>query len=179
MEPDFYFHTAAPGLPEPTCGICGVCESWHPRTGCEQWTPAATAPSTPAPQGEKCAHAPEIPDSLLKWWKECDARFSPDEMWAAFKGAVEANIALARERESRKQAEDKAFNAGIEAAAKECDEFVLAYSFWTPYPKGYVYSDAESKAAAVFAKGRFEVAAKKIRGLESIPQEPAERERGK
>jgi hypothetical protein len=29
---------------EPTCGICGVCESWHPRTGCDQWTPVAPEP---------------------------------------------------------------------------------------------------------------------------------------
>jgi hypothetical protein len=24
---------------EPTCAICGVCESWHSRTGCDKWTP--------------------------------------------------------------------------------------------------------------------------------------------
>jgi hypothetical protein len=29
---------------EPTCGICGVCESWHPRTGCDKWTPVAATP---------------------------------------------------------------------------------------------------------------------------------------
>jgi hypothetical protein len=31
---------------EPTCGICGVCESWHSRTGCDKWTPVA-APKPP------------------------------------------------------------------------------------------------------------------------------------
>jgi hypothetical protein len=86
---------------------------------------------------------------------------------------------IAAEREARKQAEVEQFNAGKEAAAKECDQFVEAYSFWTPYPDGYVYSDAESKAAALFAKGRFEVAAKKIRELEPVSGSPERLEDGK
>jgi hypothetical protein len=59
-------------------------------------------------------------------------------------------------RDAREQA--------LEEAAIDCDEFAEAYSFWEPYPEGYVYSDNEGRAAALFAHGRFKVCAEKIRG---------------
>jgi hypothetical protein len=55
----------------------------------------------------------------------------------------------------------------IEEAARVCDHFVEAYSFWEPFPEGYVYNDAESRAAVLFAKGRLEVVAKLIRALQA------------
>jgi TATA-box binding protein (TBP) (component of TFIID and TFIIIB) len=55
----------------------------------------------------------------------------------------------------------------LEEAAKECDTFVEAYSpeFFRPLPPGYVYSADETRAAGLFAHGRFKVAAAKIRAL--------------
>ena len=55
------------------------------------------------------------------------------------------------------------FNEAKEIAAQQCDLFVEAYSLCTPYPKSYVYSNKESKAAMVFAQERFKEAAENIR----------------
>lgn len=70
-----------------------------------------------------------------------------------------------REQAARRQA--------LEEAAKECDVFVEAYSFFRPYPEGYVYTEQESRAAMAFAQGRFRVAAENIRRLATIDQEKA------
>jgi hypothetical protein len=72
-------------------------------------------------------------------------------------------------QEFREQAQVR--KDALEEAAKECDVFAEAYSFFRPYPKGYVYTEQESRAAMAFAQGRFKVAAKNIRALATIKQE--------
>jgi hypothetical protein len=50
---------------ERTCGICGICESWHPRTGCDKWTPVESEPQVGA----------QVPSQALQdYWRcfHCD-----------------------------------------------------------------------------------------------------------
>jgi hypothetical protein len=74
---------------------------------------------------------------------------------------------LARERESRKQAEDQAFNAGIEAALN-----VIAY-YRDTRDQDYTASMVDAYYAAKCIHERV------VHLKKPIPQEPAERERGK
>jgi hypothetical protein len=77
----------------------------------------------------------------------------------------ELESTLARERESRKQAADKAFNAGIEAALN-----VTAYYADTRDHESVLGNWMESAARQIHER---------IRALSKPVQEPAERERGK
>jgi hypothetical protein len=85
------------------------------------------SPSTPAPQGEKCAHAPEDESSCTNCPTVMDLGGGEREPYRHPEtNAVLCNScyiehmesALARERESRKQA----FNAGWNAAIEEIAE---------------------------------------------------------
>jgi hypothetical protein len=149
------------------------------------------SPSTPAPQGDKCAHAPEpelpwdMPSADKLVYGSIAAK-SPEERSylqhmakkyvdmtaqaiincdAIRERAVTAESTLARERESRKQAEVEAFNAGWDAHEDATDgriDFVLCRR---------PLSDAQKDAVRLV---RDDIAA-----LSKPVQEPAERERGK
>jgi len=60
------------------------------------------------------------------------------------------------------RAENERLKQVLATIQEECNNFVEAYSFAKPYPKGYIYTLAESRAGMVFAHGRFQVMAKKI-----------------
>jgi hypothetical protein len=105
-----------------------------------------TAPSTPAPEDQT-----ELAEYL---------RVVADN--------ANLEVALARERESRKQAEDKAFNAGIEAAAK------AAGSVYEEHLKRNPLVTQLSTPQSVL-----DAAVRLVRALSKPVQEPAERERGK
>jgi hypothetical protein len=119
------------------CGIRKPCECKNPACACYE----PTAPSTPAPQGQTDAESLE---------REFYAQARHDNIhWSGFCARK-----LQAERESRKQAEDKAFNAGWNAAIQ----------------------DAEN---ALRESGRPQGCIRTIHGLSKPVQEPAERERGK
>jgi hypothetical protein len=144
--------------------------------GCCTYCPDHVVPSTPAPQGEPdfikewmsssldisykswLAHAlrdarEERQDATesSKYWRSIveDSPY-PEKMKRAMAAVNDLARKLLSERESRKQAEDKAFNAGIEAAAD-----------W------------------VKRMGMVGMSHKLTSALSKPVQEPAERERGK
>lgn len=106
-----------------------------------------TTPSTPAPQGEKCAHAPEIPEREQVFMRTGLIRVMYD--------AGKMDDYLVRERESRQQAE-------------------AALAFFLDDPR----VDVAVGGNPHYIDRRYA----EIRAAypeRPIPQEPAERERGK
>jgi hypothetical protein len=60
-------------------------------------------------------------------------------------------------------------DAALEEAALECEEFAQYYSpeIFTPFPEGYVYTEQESRASAIFAHRQLNVMARTIRELKN------------
>jgi len=121
--------------------------------------------TNPQQYGETCRDLASYLTAALaeiKRLKGC--KFSDRDYTAIKSRAEKAETEITQLRQSLQAARHDA----LEEAAKACDEFVEAYSCFEPYPKGYTYAPIESKAAIVFAHGRFKIAADKIRALKSV-----------